>query len=123
MIKKILIAMILLVASSTSCDNTAIIFSMLSYRMSKLEHENIVDPKRCFSTYNLNSMHYGAGQWHCIAFLTISDPSQQCPYPWRDYYNCTTGVRACGRQDSNSGSRQGLLYIIGQQYNGGVWKG
>ena len=44
----------------------------------------------------------GAGQWYQIAFLNMSDPSQQCPSSWREY--TTGGVRACGRSFSSSSS-------------------
>ena len=42
----------------------------------------------------------GPGQWHRVAYLNMSDPSQQCPSAWREYN--TSGVRACGRQYSVS---------------------
>jgi dynein heavy chain len=36
----------------------------------------------------------GPGEWHQVASLNMSDPSQQCPSAWREYN--TSGVRACG---------------------------
>ena len=45
----------------------------------------------------------------------MSDPSQQCPPAWREYN--TSGVRACGRPVSNSGSRPATLYTINQRYS------
>ena len=36
----------------------------------------------------------GAGRWTRIAYLNMTDPSQQCPPQWRLY---TTPVRGCGR--------------------------
>ena len=112
-IKKILIAMIiLLVAVLVVTMLTATTFSILSYRMSKLDDESASR-----MVHNTIAQSYcGAGQWYRIALLDVSDPSQQCPHPWRDYYNITR-VKACGRQVNNSGSCQAILYTTGQQYN------
>ena len=58
----------------------------------------------------------GDGLWCRVAYLNMSDPSQQCPSAWREYN--TGGVRACGRPVSNSASCPGTLYVTSrQQYN------
>ena len=44
----------------------------------------------------------GPGLWYNIIHLNMSDSSQQCPSAWREYN--TSGVRACGRPASSSGS-------------------
>ena len=41
------------------------------------------------------SPNCGPGLWQRVAFLNMSDPSQQCPSAWREY--SANGVRACGR--------------------------
>ena len=38
----------------------------------------------------------GAGVWHRVAYLNMSDPSQQCPRSWREYVVNNIGRRACG---------------------------
>ena len=40
----------------------------------------------------------GPGLWQRVAFLNMSDPSQQCPSDWEEY--SANGVRACGRSRS-----------------------
>ena len=30
----------------------------------------------------------GDGPWHRVAYLNMSDPSQQCPSAWREYTEC-----------------------------------
>ena len=40
----------------------------------------------------------GPGLWWSVAYLNMTDPSQQCPPAWREYN--TSGVRACGRPDN-----------------------
>ena len=55
------------------------------------------------------------GQWHQVAYLNMSDPSQQCPSAWREYNS--NGVRACGRPESESGSCPATIYSTGRQYN------
>ena len=57
----------------------------------------------------------GPGQWHCVAYLNMSDRSQQCPTAWREY--STNGIRACGRPVSLVGSCPAVFYSTGQQYN------
>ena len=69
----------------------------------------------------------GEGGWTRVAYLDMSDPSQQCPTELR-LYN-VGGVRACGRQVSSVGScdsvtfsTNGMSYsrvcgrVIGYQY-------
>jgi hypothetical protein len=57
----------------------------------------------------------GDGLWYRVAYLNMTDPSQQCPPAWREYN--TSGVRACGRPVSFRGSRPANVYAVGQQYN------
>ena len=69
----------------------------------------------------------GEGGWTRVAYLNMSDPSQQCPTELRLYNE--SGVRACGRQISDNGScdsvtfsTNGISYsqvcgrVIGYQY-------
>ena len=52
--------------------------------------------------------------WRRVAYLNMSDPSQQCPSAWREY---TTPHRVCGRRSTN-GSCEGLNYTTGsEQYD------
>ena len=44
------------------------------------------------------SAHCGPGQWYRVAYLNMTDPTQQCPSPLRQY--SANGVRACGRPTS-----------------------
>ena len=57
----------------------------------------------------------GEGEWYRVAYLNMSDPTQQCPSAWREYNN--SGVRACGRPVSSSGSCPGRSYTTGRQYS------
>ena len=68
----------------------------------------------------------GEGGWTRVAYLNMSDPSQQCPADFRLYD--VNGVRACGRQRSFVGcnsitfSTNGISYsqvcgrVTGYQY-------
>ena len=59
--------------------------------------------------------HCGAGEWHRVAYLNMSDPSQQCPPSWREYnYN---QFRTCGRSVSTTGSRSSKSYSTNRQYS------
>ena len=56
----------------------------------------------------------GSTGWRRVAYLNMSDPSQQCPSVWQQY---TTPHRTCGRRSSSS-SCEGLTYSTGSvQYN------
>ena len=56
----------------------------------------------------------GSTGWRRIAYLNMSDPSQQCPSVWQEI---TTPFRVCGRK-SASGSCEGLGYTTGsEQYD------
>ena len=43
----------------------------------------------------ITRLHCGAGEWHHVAYLNMTDPSQQCPPAWREYNY--PQFRACGR--------------------------
>ena len=50
----------------------------------------------------------GDSGWTRVAYLNMSDPSQQCPTELRLYNE--DGVRACGRQTSSSGSCNSVTF-------------
>ena len=56
----------------------------------------------------------GEGIWYRIAYLNMTDSSQQCPSAWREY---NTQFRACGRPVSSVASRPSQLFPISRQYN------
>ena len=57
----------------------------------------------------------GSTGWRRVAYLNMSDPSQQCPSVWREY---TTPHRVCGRRSNSSGTCEGLNYTTGsEQYD------
>ena len=56
----------------------------------------------------------GSTGWRRVAYLNMSDSSQQCPSVWREI---TTPHRVCGRRLTTNGC-EGLTYTTGsQQYN------
>ena len=59
--------------------------------------------------------HCGAGLWWRVAYLDMTDPSQQCPSAWREYN--TSGVRACGRPINSTGSCAAVFYFTNRQYS------
>ena len=56
----------------------------------------------------------GPGLWWQVAYLNMSDPTQQCPPVWREYNE--RGIRACGRPVSSNGSCAANLYSFSYQY-------
>ena len=65
------------------------------------------------STLQLH-FYCGAGQWNRIAYLNVSDPSQQCPSDWKEV--TTNGVRACGRLAASTASCPGTFYSASSMY-------
>ena len=56
----------------------------------------------------------GSTGWRRVAYLNMSDPSQQCPSVWQEI---TTPHRVCGRR-STSASCEGVTYSTGsEQYD------
>ena len=62
--------------------------------------------------YNPNC---GPGLWYRVAYLNINDSSQQCPSAWREYN--VSGVRACGRPETSSGSCLPLIFATSGGYS------
>ena len=52
----------------------------------------------------------GPGDWHRVAYLNMSDPTQQCPSAWREYNTGHGGVRVCGRPVTNGPSCAQVQY-------------
>ena len=56
----------------------------------------------------------GSTDWRRVAYLNMSDPSQQCPSAWKEI---TTPHRTCGRKSTRA-SCEGLTYSTGsEQYD------
>ena len=68
------------------------------------------------ATNMLSQAACGPGLWWHMAYLNMTDPSQQCPPAWREYN--TSGVRACGRPVTSVGSCPATFYFTGRQYSG-----
>ena len=57
----------------------------------------------------------GSTGWRRVAYLNMSDPTQQCPTVWQEI---TTPHRVCGRRSTSRGSCEGLNYTTGsEQYD------
>ena len=68
------------------------------------------------SLFNRSSIsECGDGLWYRVAYLNMTDPSQQCPSVWREYSN--NGVRACGRPQSSVRSQPAVFYPTNIQYS------
>ena len=55
-------------------------------------------------------LHCGAGEWHRVAHLNMSNPTETCPPAWVEY--TSDGIRACRRPNSPGGSCPGTVYPI-----------
>ena len=79
------------------------------------EHKDILQQIRNNINKNLRQLfelpECGGGLWYRVAYLNMTDPSQQCPSAWREYN--ISGVIACGRPASTIGT----LYTIDRQYS------
>ena len=61
-----------------------------------------------------NPSQCGAGLWWRVAYLDMTEPSQQCPSAWREYD--TDRKRSCGRPESSTGSCAAVHYFTRRQY-------
>ena len=76
----------------------------------RLLQESVVPQLLTQSSYSCG----GSTGWRRVAYLNMSDPSQQCPSVWQEI---TTPHRVCGRR-STTGSCEGLNYTTGsEQYD------
>ena len=58
----------------------------------------------------------GDGVWYRVAYLNMSNTSQQCPSTWQEYDGSSSnGVRACGRQVSVD--CDGTVYPVNHEYS------
>ena len=73
--------------------------------------QNLVSVQNATADNDVNN-NCGPGEWHRVASLNMSDP---CPSAWREYN--TSGVRACGRPVTSSGSCPATFFATGRQYS------
>ena len=57
----------------------------------------------------------GDGLWYRVAYLNMSDATEQCPSAWNQF--ASNGIRACARPSSDLGSCPGTTYTTGRQYS------
>ena len=87
-------------------DQQEVVRNKVKTAAQRLLRESIVPELQVFCN--------GSTGWRRVAYLNMSDPSQQCPPVWQEI---TTPFRVCGRR-STRGSCEGLTYSTGsEQYN------
>ena len=89
--------------------------SVTTYRHLRSEH---LQTEQFCTTQSKVLQGCGTGRWWRVAYLNMSDPSQQCPSAWREYN--TNGVRVCGRPATSRPAREScpaITYFTGYQYN------
>ena len=59
----------------------------------KAEVENIKRKLNYFNGTNTIVQNCGEGLWHRVAYLNMSNSSQQCPSAWREYNS--SGIKLC----------------------------
>jgi hypothetical protein len=98
---------ILSLAYSQSTINTVAIPNESVYCLTPEQRRNAIRQLRENINSILDEQHRivslvsecGDGLWYRVAYLNMTDPSQQCPPAWREYNS--SGVRACGRPVSD----------------------
>ena len=86
--------------------------SVATYRHLRSEH---LQTEQFCTSQSIVLQSCGTGIWSRVAYLNMSDPSQQCPSAWREYNS--NGVRACGRPATSRGSCPTTTYSTGHQYS------
>ena len=100
--------MIVLTQVATTQNNISRIIAQLDNRISDFISMQIRNT-------SLQELNCGPGPWNNVAYLNMTDPSQQCPPAWREYN--TDGVRACGRPVTSEGNCSATFYFTGRQYS------
>ena len=81
--------------------------------------QNVITSVQAFIENNLTnsdlaiSLNCGAGQWHRVAYLNLSNTTQQCPSAWREYN--TSGVKGCRRPETRDFIWQLSSYFLCHQ--------
>ena len=110
--KYFIVMAVILLAVTLIISFVAIVLSVISYNASS-DRAGLRTQEA--NEIQITKMYCGAGVWHRVAFLNMSDPSQQCPPSWREYN--THQFRACGRPISNRASRPSHIYPTNHQYS------
>ena len=75
----------------------------------------IRNSQKCSLGIEITTLHNisacGGYGWKRVAFLNMTNPDQTCPTAWRLYEQ--DSIRACGRQESNTGSCDSVLFSTG----------
>ena len=100
------------IASAESQDNISFILGHLDHGITIQDEIELLQTQ--ISSLQLQ-IHCGGGPWYRVAHLNMSNPTEQCPSAWREYN--TSGVRACGRPNSDEGSCSGTLYTSDHRYS------
>ena len=58
----------------------------------------------------------GDGLWYRVAYLNMSDTTEQCPSAWSEFTS-TNGIRVCARPNSDLGSCPGTNYSVRRPYS------
>ena len=90
-------------------NNISQILAQLDFQLSDFISAQISD------TNPHSQYECGPGLWWRVAYLDMTDPSQQCPSAWREYN--TSGVKACGRPANSTGSCATEFYCTNHQYS------
>ena len=112
---------ILLLLMLTSIVLSVATFSQLTSKLETLTQvdnqiNEIISARISVSDISLESQSQcGPGLWRRVAYLDMTDPSQQCPSAWREYN--TSGVKACGRPANSTGSCATEFYCTNHQYS------
>ena len=94
----------------------SVALSVTTYRQLTSEHSQVLSQLSKINVGcgdNKIQQHCGPGSWWRVAFLNMSDPSQECPSAWREYI--ASGVRACGRPITSK--CPATTYFTGYQYS------
>ena len=57
------------------------------------------------------------GGWTCVAYLNMTDPSQQCPSTWTLQTHTSEPRRLCGRSSSGASCKSVMYSTFGIKYS------
>jgi hypothetical protein len=111
-----LAAIFLMQPNITNAEIAATIQTNLSRVIYQLDalNRDIISVQRKSDSQQIQ-IFCGGGDWTNTVSINMSDPLQKCPSAWSEFND--SGIRGCGRPDSDEGMCSANSYLVANQYS------
>ena len=112
-IKGFILTLVILLVVVVLISLAAIVLSILSYNAADHRDGAKIKEENLLNSLQVKVPDCGAGEWHRVVYLNMSDPAQRCPSNWRE--RTYSGIRTCDRPQY--WSCPGTIYPISHTYS------